>query len=170
MEWWQKQGKEWIVRLRTYRYCMLVVLVGIILLLLPSGGDTADIPVQTGEEEQDTFDLEAFEKKLEQTLSQIQGAGTVRVVLSLDGGSRRILAQDQERDGEGGGTSSTVTLGRGTEGQSVVPLQVLAPEFRGALLVCSGGDDPAVRLELAQAVSALTGLGADCISICKGNP
>ena len=29
---------------------------------------------------------------------------------------------------------------------------------------------PQQRLELAEAVSALTGLGADCISICAGNP
>ena len=67
-------------------------------------------------------------------------------------------------------TESTVTLGRGSGEQSVVPLQTLAPQFRGALVVCPGGEDPQVRLKLAEAVSALTGLGADRISICKGNP
>ena len=117
---------------------------------------------------QELYDLEIFEKKLEQTLSQIKGAGDVSVILSLDSGSRKILAQDQKRDGEGGGSSSTVTLGRGTGGQSVVPLQTVAPDFRGALVVCSGGEDASVRLELAKAVSALTGLGADRISICPG--
>lgn len=59
-------------------------------------------------------------------------------------------------------------MGRGTGSQEVVPLQTLAPEFQGALIVCQGGGDPAVRLNVLQAVSALTGLGADKISICQG--
>ena len=92
------------------------------------------------------------------------------MVLTLDGGSRRILAQDQERDGTGGGASSTVTLGRGSGNQEVVPLQTLAPSFRGALVVCPGGGDPRVGLALTEAVSVLTGLGADSIAICGGDP
>ena len=38
-----------------------------------------------------------------------------------------------------------------------------------ALVVCPGGNDPAVKLQISEAVAALTGLGADKISICKGN-
>ena len=38
------------------------------------------------------------------------------------------------------------------------------------LVVCAGGGDPQVRLRLVEAVSALTGLGSDRISICEGNP
>ena len=63
-----------------------------------------------------------------------------------------------------------MTVGRGSGSQEVVPLQTLAPEFRGALVVCPGGGDPRVRLTLTQAVSALTGLGTDRISVCEGNP
>ena len=40
----------------------------------------------------------------------------------------------------------------------------------GALVVCEGGDGAPVRLHLTQAVSALTGLGADQIAIVKGRP
>ena len=87
-----------------------------------------------------------------------------------DSGSRRVLAQDREQDRDGGGSVSTVTVGRGSGTQEVVPLQTLAPEFRGALVVCPGGGDARVRLMLTQAVSALTGLGTDRISICEGNP
>ena len=51
----------------------------------------------------------------------------------------------------------------------VVPLYTLTPQFQGALVVCPGGGDPAVQLRLLEAVSALTGLGSDRISICEGN-
>ena len=49
-------------------------------------------------------------------------------------------------------------------------LQTVAPQFRGALVVCAGGDDPGVRLQVIRAVSALTGLGSDCITVCQGGP
>ena len=59
-------------------------------------------------------------------------------------------------------------LSRGGGSQETVTVQELSPGYQGALLVCEGGDDPRVRLALTQAVSALTGLGADKISISKG--
>lgn len=61
-----------------------------------------------------------------------------------------------------------VTVGRGAGNQDVVSLQTVAPQFRGALVVCPGGGDPQVRLRLIEAVSALTGLGANRVSVCQG--
>ena len=90
------------------------------------------------------------------------------VVLTLETGSRQVLARDQERDGQGASSSTVVTVGRGSGSQGVVPLQTVAPQFRGALVVCPGGGDPQVRLKLIQSVAALTGLGSDRISICPG--
>ena len=84
--------------------------------------------------------------------------------------SRQVLAQDTQSRGEGERSVSTVTLGRGSGSQEVVPLQTVAPQFRGALVVCAGGDDPGVRLQVIRAVSALTGLGSDCITVCQGDP
>ena len=52
--------------------------------------------------------------------------------------------------------------------QETVTIQEVYPRYQGALLVCPGGDDPSIRLQLTQAMSALTGLGADKISISKG--
>ena len=113
------------------------------------------------------FDLEAFEERLERTLSQIEGAGEARVLLTLDGGSRQVLARNQERDGEGG-SNTVVTVGKGSGQQEAVPIQTVAPEFRGALVVCPGGGNAQVRLKMIEAVSALTGLGSDRISVCQG--
>lgn len=79
---------------------------------------------------------------MERALSQVEGAGEVRVVLTLDSDGRQILAQDQERDREGGGSSTTVTVGRGSGQQEVVPLQTLAPEFRGRWWSVPAGEIP----------------------------
>ena len=44
------------------------------------------------------------------------------------------------------------------------------PGAKSAVVVCPGGGDPQVRLRLVEAVSALTGLGSDRISVCQGDP
>ena len=42
--------------------------------------------------------------------------------------------------------------------------------YTGAVVVCEGGGSASVRLQLTQAVSALTGLTSDKIAIVKGRP
>ena len=165
---WPTPVFKWKGALERYKYALLVLAAGLLLLALPLGGGAGGGESQTARAPEQEFDLEAFEEKLALALSRIDGAGEARVVLTLDGGERRVLAQDQDRDGEGYATS-TVTLSRGSGQQEVVALQTVAPSFRGALVVCPGGGDPQVRLELAQAVASLTGLGADRITICCGN-
>ena len=160
-----KDLSEWLGKLgkltglfQKYKYVLLVILVGAALLLLPELGGADNQPEDT-------------ERRLAQVLSQIDGAGEVSVMLTVEGGTRQVLAQDTtSAQDEGGSEASrtTVVLSQGSGVQQAVPLQQLSPQFRGALVVCSGGDDPQVRLALTQAVAALTGLGADRISVCPG--
>jgi len=156
-----------------YKFVLVVILAGVVLLLLPSfggekrGGGAVESSQESGS---DPFQ-EELERKLEQALAQIDGVGEVRVVLTLQSGPRRILAQDSQSTVDEGRTEAEVTnvvisAGSGVEG--TVTLQQLSPQFQGALVVCSGGGEPTVQLRLVEAVSALTGLGADKISVCKG--
>ena len=163
-------GQRWKTLLGTYRWALLVVAVGALLMALPTGSGrsagegAAEVSAGTAED----FDLEGFEQRLAEALSRVDGAGETRVVLTLDGGARSVLARDSQTESDGRGSSTVVTVGRGSGNQSVVPVQTLTPSFRGALVVCPGGGDPLVQLRLSQAVSALTGLGSDRISICQG--
>ena len=151
-----------------YKFVLVVILAGVVLLLLPSFGGAVESSQESGS---DPFQVEELERKLEQALAQIDGVGEVRVVLTLQSGPRRILAQDSQSTVDEGRTEAEVTnvvisAGSGVEG--TVTLQQLSPQFQGALVVCSGGGEPTVQLRLVEAVSALTGLGADKISVCKG--
>ena len=164
---WQWFSKRWREVLGQYRAAFLVLCAGVVLLLLPGGGRTGAEEAESSAAETG-FVLEDFEDRVADILSQVEGAGETRVVLTLDGGARSVLARDSQTDGDGSGSSTVVTVGRGSGNQSVVPVQTLTPSFRGALVVCPGGGDPLVRLRLSQAVAALTGLGSDRISICQG--
>ena len=169
-EIWPQLRERWKGALKRYQYVLLVMAAGVLLMMLPMGPSGGSEEAQGPPEGEGQFDLELFEEKLSQVLSDIQGAGKTRVVLTLKSGSRQVLAQDTQSRGEGERSVSTVTLGRGSGSQEVVPLQTVAPQFRGALEVCAGGDDPGVRLQVIRAVSALTGLGSDCITVCQGDP
>lgn len=166
-EGWPALVRRWKGALGKYGYVLLVIAVGAALLLWPGGGEQETVLT---EESETYFDLEKFETKLEQALSRIEGAGEVSVVLTLESDGRQVLAQDRDTDGAGGGTSTTVTVGRGSGTEEVVPLQTFTPDFRGALVICPGAGEAQVRLRLTEAVSAVTGLGSDRISICTGNP
>lgn len=161
-------AQKWREALGRYQYVLLIMAVGAVLLLLPTGERGSPQEEAPAREEESAFDLEAFERKLEKTLSQVEGAGETRVILTLEGGSRQVLARNQDREGDGGTSNTVVTVGRGSGQQEAVPIQTVAPEFRGALVVCPGGGSAATRLRLIEAVSALTGLGSDRIAVCQG--
>lgn len=96
-EKWSGLAQRWRGALEKYRYVLLVIGAGVVLLMLPAGGgqDSSGREVQeSGETE--AFDLERFEEKLAQALSQVEGAGKARVVLTLEEGSRQVLARDRE--------------------------------------------------------------------------
>lgn len=165
-EWMERAGKA----LKKYQYVLLVLLVGVLLLLWPAGEEPRAAE-SLQEETQDPFQIGSLEARLEAALSQVEGAGEVTVVLTLRESPQAMPLQDLRESGEGSGQSresSAVLLSRGSGGQELAVLQQLGPEYRGALVVSPGGDDPRVRLALSNAISALTGLGADKITICKG--
>ena len=160
-------ARKWMDSLKQYRTVLLVLFVGMALMLLPTGEREVlqESPIQETEAAEQ-FDLEEFEQRLARTLSQVEGAGETTVMLTLKSGSRQILAQNLEQDGDRT-VSTAVTVGGSGSGQEVVPLQTVGPQFQGALVICPGGEEPQVRLRLVAAVTALTGLGSNHISICK---
>lgn len=156
------QFAQWKGILLQYRYVVLVMVVGILLLMLPTGTKKeAIVPMPTDQDQQ----VAELEQRLSDTLSKVQGAGNTDVILTIEDNGRRILAQNIDRNGADG-TSDVVTVSGSDRGEDVVELQNISPNFRGALIVSQGGDDPVVQLRLISAVSVLTGLGSDKISIC----
>ncbi len=168
MKWTLPKGaQQWALWLEKYRTVLIVLTVGVALMLLPAGNtESVQESVRQEIQSEEPFELEEFEQRLARTLSRVEGAGETTVMLTLKSSSRQVLAQNLEQTGERT-ISTAVTVGRAGSDQMVVPLQTVAPQFQGALVVCAGGDDPQVRLKLVAAVTALTGLGSNHISICK---
>jgi stage III sporulation protein AG len=166
-----ERGKKLWGALGRYKYVLLVLAAGVVLLLLPSGKDREETSAQPASQAEEDFSVEALEEKLSDTLSQIDGAGQVQVLLTVESSMKRVLAQDTSVDQDESSIqreTETVVISAGSGTQETVLVQRIYPKFQGALVVAEGGGDPAIQLKLTQAVAALTGLGADKISICKG--
>ena len=158
---------DWKALFEQYKFALLVIGAGIFLLLLPTGGREKPAVETLGGQE--NFDLPAFEEKLGLILSNINGAGQVEVILTVTGTTRQVFAQDNRESVRESGnelTESTVVVSKGSGTQEALLVETVYPKFQGAVVVCEGGNDPAVKLKLMEAVSALTGLGADKISVC----
>ena len=149
-----------------YKYVLIVVIAGIVLLLWPSGEKKQAQEADGAADLWENFDLNALEEKMSRTLSQVEGAGEVTVTLTVKNGMEQVLASNRSTSVSERGNSveeETVLVNSGGNQEAVLITQRY-PTFQGALVVCQGGDDAQVRLQLTQAVSALTGLGTDRIT------
>ena len=108
--------------------------------------------------------------ELTQVLKQIRGVGDVKLLLTLDAGAKTVYQTDQQSSSGGDSTSlrlETVIISDSQRADQGLVQQIIAPQFRGAVVVCQGADDAAVRLAVVEAVSDATGLRTDRISVVK---
>lgn len=156
-----------VVQRKKYGMTLLVVAAGVALMLLPGTSEDAG-EKQTTQNAED-FSLEETQAQMEKLLSRIEGTGKLQLMLTLKSGSRLRLAEDQDETADQEETSrrtETVTVSRGGS-EDVVITQQMYPIYQGAVVVCQGADQAAVRLAVTEAVSALTGLSSDRITVVK---
>lgn len=155
-------GELW----KKYKFILLVVLVGIILMLLPVSSKAEETNQGDALTQQESFDLEAEERRMEELLGRIDGVGKLRLMLTLRSGTRLTLAEDTQRE-ENRTQRETVTLNRGSGSQEVVVTNRYYPVYQGAVVVCQGADSSAVCLAVTETLQALTGLSSDRIRVAK---
>ena len=153
-----------------YKFAALAAVIGAGLLLWP-GGETPE-PVQ--QREDIPAERESIQQEMEEILGHIAGVGQVRVMLTVDTDGERQLARDTELS-YSGATAAPADYSRRTEtvltdtdgGDEAVVTKRLYPTYRGALVVCQGGSRAEVRLAVTEAVTALTGLTADKVTVAE---
>lgn len=163
-------GKKLLAGLRRYKYAVLILLAGVAILLIPSGSGKQTETPQAEQTNNESDYAEEMEARLGILLSRIDGAGQVEVMLTLQSGARTEYQTDTSITTEEGRSSEerkTVILSEGSAYDKAAVSAVEYPRFQGALIVCEGADSAAVKLNLIAAVSALTGLGSDRITVVK---
>lgn len=152
----QNAGKH----LGKYKYALLILAVGLFLMSFPVKN------TQKSEEEatEVTVQENSMEDRLSFILSQIQGVGEVRVLLTEFCGPESVFQTDGSND-----RSETVIISDGNRTESGLVKQVLSPIYQGAIVVCQGGGSASVRLSVMEAVANVTGIPANRITVLKMN-
>lgn len=150
--------------LKKYRYVLLVLLAGIFLMALPSGGEKKEAAQETiPAETQAEPDLQ---DSLAEILSQIDGAGKVRVLLTQSAGAQTVYQTDEDIS-DSSVQSDTVVISDSDRVQTGLIRQVNPPTYLGAIVLCQGADKAAIRLAIVEAVANATGLSTNKISVLK---
>ena len=148
---------QWIGK---YKYLALILLVGIGLMLIPSGNkNTEESTVQT----QTPVQTASLADELEGILSNIKGAGKVQVMLTVKTGEQIVYQTDTPATDR----QDTVIITDEDRAQNGLVQQVISPTYRGAIVLCHGADNANVCLAIKEAVSKVTGLDASQISVLK---
>ena len=123
----------------------------------------------------------ALAAELEALLSQVRGAGQVRVSVSVDRGPAYIFGYNttndtrttEERDSTGGTrlaqevttSQQPVILRDNAQGERPLIAEEARPEVTGVLVLATGAEDSWVRLDLVRAVQALFPLSSHRITV-----
>ena len=179
--------------------CLILVLVGMLLCVisLPTEKentksnfwDTSNDKVENkqmfdsvAEAENGSYAAQ-WEEKLEESLRFVEGAGQVRVLITLAGSEEQVLTRDgkeevsdtQETDAAGGSRHVTETkLDRSVvrtvdERGKEVPLVVrtISPEVEGVVVIAQGAGSERVRRDIIEAIQVLFDVDMNRIAIIK---
>lgn len=153
--------------IKKYRYPILVLAIGLVLLAWPQRGDADDLQQVETVATEEKVDMS---QQLKNILAQIEGVGRVEVLLTVKTGETTVYQSDEDiSTSESSSTIRTETViitGSDRQQQALVS-QILSPEYLGAVIVCQGAGDAKVCLAVVEAVSKATGLGTDKITVLK---
>lgn len=178
---------------------VIIVLAGILLMIItwPVKKDTkinnsSNSNIEAGKTDltvdsvNTTLDDENYarqmEKKLEEILGKMEGAGQVKVIITLRSSTEKIVEKDipvvrsntTEEDAEGGRRTinnvdtdeSTVYSQAGNDSEPYV-VKTVSPQVEGVLVLAEGAGSGEVSKNISDAIQVLFGIEAHRIKVIK---
>ncbi len=165
----------------------LITVIGIVILamiLLSETGSACEkkesTPINT------VFDCEAYSASVEARLCEmvgsIDGAGRVKVLVTLQNSEEYIYASDSKQNSDSsenhdtdGSVSSdirndseeSVIIVDGENGREALVRTMLLPTVGGVVVVCDGADDEKVRERITEAVTTALGIPSRRVYVTK---
>lgn len=156
---------------------LCIVFVVALILFLKMSGTKSMVKSTTTSSVQFQTSLDysrQLETKLESVLSQIKGAGNVKVMITLDGSPELVYAMDSNEkvsnntSGSTTTSSSTPILVQTNGTTSPLILTEVLPKVKGVIVVSSGANDISIKLDILNSVSTLLDISTDKINVLKG--
>lgn len=161
---WQKLRERLKKTPKAAVYIAAAALCTLLLLAQksPKTGAAKDISPPEEPEPAQAGYTEALEKRLEEIIGQIEGAGEVSVMITVGGSEEKVYKSDvSESDSKR--DEKTVVLGS----KDAILTGTRFPEVLGVLVVCSGGDRPAVQEKVVNAVATVLNISTGKVYVAN---
>ena len=166
----------------------IAVFFGVMLILAGDmvfgGGENAETENETVKNNVSDNDyLSKLEEKTKGLLSQVDGAGNVDVMITLNSEGESVYARENKKSasqteesaqqGDSRGIeskteeSTVVTVNNGDGSTSPVVIKEMTAEISGIVIVAEGGDNVLVKDSLIRAAQALFGVPANKVEVFK---
>ncbi len=156
--------------LKKYRYGILILVLGLVLMMIPTNGKSSKTDTTESTSGKNTQTMDTLTKQLQDTLAGMEGVGNVKVLLTISAGEETVYQVDESISTSDSGSTiqkETVIITGADRQQQALISYIKPATYLGAIIVCQGADQPSVKLAVVDAVSKITGLGSDKISVVK---
>lgn len=161
---------------------LVIFLVGVVIVIITGSYifSNDEVEVVSNDMVTNVFDADTFENKLAKILSEIDGAGDVKVMVSYQTGVETVPLLDT-KDSNTITEESDLDSARRTEQNSIetsiifnqeksgnkVPYisKTIMPIVEGVIVTCDGGGDEIVRANVIKAVTVITGVTANKVQV-----
>ncbi len=166
-----KEKIEEMLKSKQLKTKMLVIIgvIGILLILVSE----IDFNPSKANENISSSDYVSYvnnlDKELTEIISNIDGVGTCKVMITLKNTSESVYAKNSDISSADSSSSQNdeYVIYNGTNGDSPLLLKENFPVIEGVAIVCSGGDNVKIQEQIKKCVSALFNISSNRISVSK---
>ncbi len=157
-----------------------LIVSGVLLFLLLLVGNTSDADdekVSVADTSQYSAQyIKNTQKELAAVIRRIDGAGDVKVMITLESYYENVYAKSYETDEQNGKETQEksfneeyVIIKNGSGVEECLVVKVFEPKIKGVAVICQGGDNVAVRKAITETVCALFDISSASVSVIKMN-
>ncbi len=143
---------------------IFAAILGMLLILL-SGTPSEKSTEIKGESKAE--DASVWEEKLQKLISEIEGAGRVKVMITLEASDENVFAYNRDesyRENEQKFSSDYILIKNDGE-ETGLKLKTVYPKVKGVAVVCDGAHNPITKEHIISVISALFDISTKNISV-----
>lgn len=177
--------KNFILGENAKKIIVISGLIGIGLIFISNMLTNKDSPKKENQETQISANdyVKTLEDNIKSLISAIDGAGKSKVLITLESSSQNIYATEQKKNSEAVEDRENETISKKRESsdfetkyikikdengaEKPISVTQIQPTIKGVVVVCDGGDNPAVQEKIINAVKTALNITSKRVYVTK---
>lgn len=172
----KKKIKDFCVKQNRTKLIVILGICGIVMIMLseiiPTDNDKkTEVSISKDPVTEDTYEYKKqIETELSQILGEIKGVGEIQVMVTIEGTTEYVYAEelDTDTDKDGDKTSeqykNQIVMKEENGKKDALVRKIIKPQISGVVIVCQGGGDASLNERVLRAAS--TALNLPSSKIC----